>query len=321
MLFDIIMLILGLTFLIFGGDSLVNGAKRIGLRLGVSSLVIGLTVVAFGTSAPELLISIQSALKGSPDIAMGNVVGSNICNLGLVLGCAALVAPMPVHRDNIRINWPVTCGASILLIVLGNDGLIDLWEGLLFIVLLATYLFFTLRYSSQPLEDLEIDDSEIKEVSEQENFGIMKGLSKDMTYILLGGLGLYFGSEWFVESARAIATHLGVSERVIGITLVALGTSLPELVTSLIAAVRRDTDLALGGLLGSNIFNIFSILGITSLIHEIHVDPEIIRSDFYWMLGITVLVFPMMFYRYRIFRGRGTVLLLFYTVYTYLVVM
>lgn len=322
MLLDVFTLILGLVFLIFGGDSLVNGAKRIGLRLGISPLVIGLTVVAFGTSAPELLISVQSALKGSPDIAMGNVVGSNICNLALVLGCAAMLAPMPVHKDNIRINWPVTLVASVVLIVLVQDKLISVWEGFAFVTALAAYLFFTLRFSSQPMDlDIELDpEDQPRPLTEQESYGILKGLGKDATYILLGGLGLYFGSEWFVESARNLATALGVSERVIGITLVAFGTSLPELVTSMIAAYKRDTDLALGGLLGSNIFNILSILGITSLIQEIHVDEKIISSDLYWMIGITLLIFPMMLYRRQIFRLQAGVLLTFYVVYTYLVI-
>lgn len=310
------MLALGLVFLIFGGDSLVTGAKRIGLRLGISSLVIGLTIVAFGTSAPELFISIQAALSGSPDIAMGNVVGSNICNLALVLGCAALVAPIPVHPDNIRFNWPITLFASLLLTFFAQDGGIGRWEGGLFFLFLISYLIFTLRFAKGTLEVEDLNEVDLPDPTTADTFGVLKGIGRDLTYIFLGGLGLYFGSEWFVDSARHIAVGLGISERIVGITLVAFGTSLPELVTSLIAAYKRDTDMALGSLLGSNIFNIFSILGITGMIQEIHVVDEIIRSDLYWMLAITLLIFPMMLYRQRIHWKRGLVLLIFYSVYT-----
>ncbi len=310
---NIVYLVLGLAALIFGGDSLVSGAKRVGVRLGVSSLVIGLTVVAFGTSAPELFISVQSALSGSPDIAMGNVVGSNICNLALVLGAATLVAPMPVHKDNIYINWPVTFAASLLLLFVVQDGLLVAWEGLIFIICLGVYLFTTFKYGEQPLDD------DIPEVDKENARGILEGFSRDVAFIFLGGMALYFGSEWFVGGAKGIAEEFNVSERIIGITLVALGTSLPELVTSLIAAYKRDTDMALGGLLGSNIFNIFSILGITSLIQDIYVAPKIISSDLYWMLGITFLLFPMMVLQRRVSWQYAIVLLGIYVGYTYLV--
>lgn len=293
---------------------MVKGATSIALRIHISPLVVGLTIVAFGTSAPELLISIKSALAGSPDIAMGNVVGSNICNLGLVLGVIAVIYPIHVNSNSIKIDWPVTMGSSLLLYFLIRGGLITIYEGILFVLLLIIYSVFIIRKSRR-------ETKAMKGISEEFDFSPpSKQLGIDLLFIFMGCLGLYFGSEWFVAGAQQLAAFLGVSERVIGLTVVALGTSLPELVTAVVASYRKETDLALGNLMGSNIFNILSILGITSIIKEIEVNKLIINVDMIWMLGITFIILPMMIYQRNVARIEGLILLGIYFFYTYTVI-
>jgi cation:H+ antiporter len=317
MIFDIFFLVIGLLILILGGDSLVRGASSIALRLHISPLVVGLTIVAFGTSAPELLISIQSALAGSPDLIMGNVIGSNICNLALVLGVTAVICPINVQKDSIRLDWPVTMGSSLLLffLVKEEEARVSFYEGLFFVILLivyTTYIIYKSRKETKVLKAME------------EDLGITAGpernVWKDLGFIAAGCAGLYFGSEWFVGGAQNLARYLGVTERVIGITVVALGTSLPELVTAIVASIKKETDLALGNLMGSNIFNVLSILGITSLIKEITVSETIIRNDLIPMLWLTLLILPLMLFRRRIGRPAGILLLAIYLFYTYTVV-
>jgi cation:H+ antiporter len=307
-----ILLIVGLAVLILGGELLVRGASRIALRLKMSPLVVGVTIVAFGTSAPELLISIQAALAGSPDITMGNVIGSNICNLALVLGVTALIAPIPVNSDSIKIDWPMTMGCTLLLYFLVQEGYVNDYEGLGFILLLVLYLIFIIRRSRKN----HISPQDLGIEVEAPTSGSTKNMLKDLSLILIGGAGLYFGSDWFVNSAKDLAIYMGISERIVGITVVALGTSLPELVTSVVAAFKKETDMALGNLMGSNIFNILSILGITSLIAEIEVSEVIINSDMIWMMGITLLILPFMALNKIVDRYEGLILLGIYIYYT-----
>lgn len=314
MIFSTLVLLAGLTLLIISGDFLVRGASSLALRFHISTLVIGLTVVAFGTSAPELFVSIRAALEGTPDITMGNVVGSNICNLALVLGVATLIAPMKVHGDSLRIDWPVTMGASLLLYYFMQGGYISWYEGSIFVVLLVLYITFLIRKSRKE----HISRHALEEVIDVELPA--RAPWQDVLFLLGGVAGLYFGSEWFVGSARELAAYLGVTERVISITVVAVGTSLPELVTSAIAAFKKEADLALGNLLGSNIFNIFSILGITSIIKEVYVNSTILNVDMLWMLALTLVVLVMMFTQRTISRIEGGILLSFYCVYTYFVI-
>lgn len=307
-----IFLVAGLAVLILGGELLVRGASRIALRLKISPLVVGVTIVAFGTSSPELLISIQAALSGSPDITMGNVVGSNICNLALVLGITALIAPIPVNSDSIKIDWPMTMGCSLLLYFLVREGYVNDYEGIGFLIILILYVVFIIRRSRKNHigpEALGIDLDIPKSTSN-------KNLFKDISLILIGGAGLYFGSDWFVNSAKDLAIYLGISERIVGITVVALGTSLPELVTSVVAAFKKETDLALGNLMGSNIFNILSILGITSIIADIEVNSVILNSDIIWMLGITLILLPFMAINKVVDRYEGLILVGIYLYYT-----
>lgn len=315
MLLNLLLLVAGLLVLILGGDFLVRGASNIALRIHISPLVVGLTIVAFGTSAPELLISLKSALSGSPDLAMGNVVGSNICNLALVLGITTLIAPINVRPDSMKIDWPVAMGSSLLLYFASKGGYIGRIEGIIFISLLIAYTFFIVRKSrkeTKSMRELEED------LDLPENAG--NNVWKDVVFLIIGCVGLYFGSDWFVTGAQDLARELGVSERIIGITVLALGTSLPELVTAIVASLKKETDLALGNLMGSNIFNVLSIIGITSSITDIQVSFEIINHDMIPMLMITLLILPMMITGRQIGRFEGGILVMIYMYYTYTVV-
>ncbi|NJN27872.1 MAG: calcium/sodium antiporter [Cyclobacteriaceae bacterium] len=311
----ITLLIIGLIVLIVGGDYLVKGASSIALRLHLSPLVVGLTIVAFGTSAPELVISIQSAVSGSPDLAMGNVVGSNICNLALVLGLTAVINPVKVQSNSIQVDWPVTMGSALLLYLTVREGFLEFWEGVLFVVLLLLYLVFIIRQSRKDVKAMQkmMDQDDIPDAPS-------KQIWKDLGFIAIGCLGLYYGSEWFVGSAKELALSLGVEERVVGLTVVALGTSLPELVTACVASYKGQSDLALGNLMGSNIFNILSILGLTSMIQSIPVHVDILNKDIIWMLLITLMILPLMIMRREVGRVDGLILLVVYSIYVYTVV-
>lgn len=299
-----------------GGDFLVRGASSLALRLHMTPLVVGLTIVAFGTSAPELLISLSAAISGSPDLAMGNVVGSNICNLALVLGVTILIGPVRVNADSIQIDWPVTMGSSLLLFYLVRDNSLGIYEGIFFVSILLAYTIFIIRRSRKTMK-AEIDMEKELDVPDLPS----KSLNKDIGIIIIGSVGLYFGAKWFVIGAKELALFLEVSQRVIGITIVALGTSLPELVTAIVASFKKETDLALGNLLGSNIFNVLSILGITSIVTEIHVSEIIHQVDMLWMLGITLLILPLMLFQRKLARTEGVILLFIYVYYTYSVIM
>jgi len=319
MYLNILLLVAGLFILILGGDFLVKGATSIALRFKLSPLVVGLTIVAFGTSAPELLISIKAALSGSPDLTMGNVVGSNICNLGLVLGVTAIITPIYVGKDSLRIDWPVAMGSSLLLFSVSSFGFINWLEGVLFMTLLIAYVAFLIIHSRKKhLDNRQLETSFEEEELEE---GPSKSVYKDLGFLVLGCAGLYFGADWFVGGAQEIAVYLGVSERIIGITVLALGTSLPELTTAIIASLRKETDLALGNLLGSNIFNVLSILGITSMIKTIEVNQEIVNIDMLWMLGITFVILPFMITSKHVEKWEGIVLLGVYFYYVFAVIL
>ena len=308
----LIFLFAGLFMLVLGGDFLVKGSTNLALRMRISPLVVGLTIVAFGTSSPELLVSINAVISGSPDLTMGNVIGSNICNLALVLGVTAIIRPIQVNSDSIKIDWPMTMGSSVLLYFLVREGLLKSFEGVIFILLLIGYTAFVIGKSRKENRTASFDEK--RELSGRNG---KKYLYKDIVFIAIGCVGLFYGSDWFVEGGKGLAQLLGVSERVIGITVLALGTSLPELVTASIASFKNQTDLALGNLMGSNIFNILSILGITSIIKEIEVSDIILNTDMFWMLGITLLILPMMVHKREVGRYEGFVLLLVYGYYTF----
>jgi cation:H+ antiporter len=316
MVTTVVLLIIGLIVLIVGGDYLVRGSSSIALRLHLSPLVVGLTIVSFGTSAPELLISVQSAIKGSPDITMGNVVGSNICNLALVLGLTAVISPVKVQPNSIKIDWPMTMGSSLLLFLVVREGLLSSFEGIIFLVAISIYLFLIIRQSRINIKSQKINSEKSNDIPDAPS----KQIWKDALFIIIGCVALYYGSEWFVTSAKDLAISIGVEERVVGLTVVALGTSLPELVTAAVASYKGETDLALGNLMGSNIFNILSILGITAIIKPVLVNAEILNKDIIWMLLITLLILPLMVVRRVVGRADGIVLLIVYAVYVYTVV-
>ncbi|KYG79617.1 calcium/sodium antiporter [Roseivirga echinicomitans] len=309
LLSTILILVLGLVTLIIGGEILVKGASKLALRFNVSSLVVGLTVVAFGTSAPELLVSLNSALKGAPDFALGNVIGSNISNLALVLGTAALFGFIPIKKDSARRDWPVTLGSSLLLYIFAYNGLISNIEGAILVILLMIYLGSLLYVTRK--EQIKLDIEAPKDQLEK------WGIAKDIFQVSLGVVCLYFGADWFIGGAEEIAVDFGVSQRVIGLTVLALGTSLPELFTSVIAARKGETDLALGNLLGSNIFNVLSIVGITSIIKPLSVNMDILHTDFPWMIGITILILPLMIFRKRLGTPSGIILIASYLLYVF----
>ncbi len=309
-------LFIGLALLFFGGEFLVRGAVSLALKLKVSSLVIGLTVVASATSAPELLVSLQAAIDGHPDIAFGNIIGSNIANIGLIMGLTAMLFVLPVQRKNYTFDWLVMLGVSVLLYVLvmiGQSKQLGFISGAILVTLLIAYNYYKIRTSRTATinaEDLKIDvDAKIEP------------LWKVLGFLLLGILGLRFGASFFVEGAAGIALDFGVSERIISVTVVAVGTSVPELVASLIAARKNESDMAIGNLIGSNIFNILSVLGLTALITPIPVnDAALFNFDFWWMLGFALLVFPFMglITKGKLGRIEGLILFAIYIVYVLL---
>ncbi len=301
------LLFLGLVILLAGGKILVDGASGIAIKLGMSAGLIGLTIVAFGTSAPELLVSVNAALKGNSDIAIGNVIGSNIANIALVLGISGIFYPILIKRNHLKIDYLITLLATFLFFGLSYNGVISGIEGIVMFTLFISFNVYLFKTSSN-------DDPEVLEEVE-----LAKNLSwsKSILYFTGGIIGLYFGSELLVENAVLISREFGVSERIIGVTIIAIGTSLPELITSIIAALSKRTDLALGNILGSNIMNILSIIGLTAIIKPIGVSVEFINSDFLWMLGITIFLFPLMKTKMRVSKIEGTLLLLSYSAYLF----
>ncbi|WP_209329626.1 calcium/sodium antiporter [Lunatimonas salinarum] len=301
-----ILLTVGLLLLLAGGKVLVDGASAIAARLGLSAGLIGLTIVAFGTSAPELLVSVTAALKGNSDIAIGNVVGSNIANITLVLGITSLVFPVVITRSILRMDYLFTLITTVFFFLLSLNGIISFLEGLVLVgLLVAVNLYFFKKIGR-----VEISDEDTIELKK-------KSIWLSLGYVLLGILGLYFGAELFVENGVDIAQTLGVSERVIGITVIAVGTSLPELITSVIAALKKETDIAIGNILGSNMMNILSIIGVTALVRPIPVSLDFIYNDYLWMIAFTVLLFPLMRLRYNLSRIDGGILLGGYLIYIF----
>ncbi|MFT5779735.1 MAG: cation:H+ antiporter [Crocinitomicaceae bacterium] len=310
---DYLFLLLGLVVLIVGGEFLVKGAVGCSTAFKISPLVIGMTVVSFGTSAPELLVSIQSAWNGNPGIAIGNVVGSNIANIALVLGITVLIFPLIVERQTKVIDYPTMLGATILFYVFALDNMIELWEGILLFSILVVFIVMLITNSRKKTKKA------IAEVDEDIEEAKKRPFWKSGLFLLIGLVGLFFGSEWFVDGAVGIAETLLAGnpdkDSIIGVTVVALGTSAPELVASCVAAYRKETDISVGNLIGSNIFNIFAVIGITSMVKPIEVSDKILGFDMYWMLGITALLFFVLWIGKRIGRIKGAILLLSYAAY------
>lgn len=308
---DYLFLTLGLVILVVSGELLVRGAVELALKFNISRLVIGMTIVSFGTSAPELLVSMQAALSGHPDIAIGNVVGSNIANISLILGITVLIFPLAVHRDSIRIDWPMTMIASVLIYVFMLNFKVEPFEGFVLVSILSGFVIWLVRKSRKKNKAENEENQIIEKFS-------MWSLARSVVLVLLGCGGLVWGGKWLLDGAVGIATDFGISERIIGVTLVAFGTSIPELITSVVAAFKKESDISVGNLIGSNLFNILGILGITSLVKEIPVSAETMNFDILWMLGITALLFPFMYFGMKFTRLKGVVLLSAYLMYVFL---
>ena len=310
-----IYLLIGLVVLVFGADWLVRGASRIAAKVGISSLVIGLTVVAFGTSAPEMAVSVGAALRGSADMALGNVVGSNIFNVLGILGAAALAAPLLVNKQLIRLDVPVMIGVSVLAFVLCMDGNFSRIEGFGFLTLLFAYTGW-LIFEARREKALEARADENTELKAHGSTWINVGL------IIIGLVFLVFGAQLLVGSATTIARAFGVSDLVIGLTIVAIGTSLPELATSVIATIKGERDIAIGNVVGSSIFNLLAVLGAASVVSEggIKVAASAIQFDLPVMLAVAVVCFPI-FITGQVTRLQGAIMIFYYIAYTALLIL
>ncbi len=309
---SILWVVLGFALLVVGGEYLVRSSVALSFKFDISKMVIGMTVVSFATSAPELLVSLQAALSGSPAIAINNVVGSNVANIGLVLGVTAMVGTIAVDKSFYKLNWPVMMVFSIVLYYfLKNDNVLTAIEGGILFTGLVIFLVYLIRSAKKDAVSEEVDDA----LAKVSNFKI--GL-----WLLIGAASLYFGSEWLVEGSKEIARSVGVSEAVIGVSLIAIGTSVPELAASVIAAAKQEKAISLGNLIGSNIFNIASVLGLTALVKPIPVtEPQILSNDIFWMLGFSAVLIPLIFLpkRMQISRVKGFFLVVGYGVFMFLV--
>lgn len=302
---DFLYIISGLVLLVLGGNWLLKSSVGLSSKLKISKIIVGLTVVSFATSAPEMIVSVQAALNGFPDIAIGNVVGSNIANIGLVLGVVLLINAINVDASFYSTDWPTKMIASTLLFVfLVIDGVLSRIEGFIFIAILVVFLIILIKKNKKVVLEIEREEEDLSYL-------------KIVVLLFLGGFALWAGSELLVTGAVNLAKHLGVSERVIAITVVSIGTSIPELASSIIAAIKKESDISIGNIIGSNIFNILSVLGITAIIHPIdHVDVRIVHQDIFWMLGFAFVLLPLV-----VFPKRGSLsfkegtLLLWWTAY------
>lgn len=304
----------GLLWLVLGGDWLVKGAAAIARFAGLTPAVIGLTIVAAGTSFPELVVSVISAIEGRPDLAVGNAVGSNISNTTLILGLTALLVPLPVRGNVVRLEWPVMALASLFCWAFMQDATIDRVEGVAFLAALVAFLAYSVRIARRELTETETSEYS-ESLATQEDTTRYAGWFKALGLIGLGIVGLIVGGQFIVQAAVELARLGGLSERVIGLTIVAVGTSAPEVATSIVAARRGQTDVAIANIIGSNIFNILGILGVTALIHPITFDPALAGTDMGWLVGTSLLLFPMLRTGMTLVRREGALLLTTYVVY------
>ena len=276
---------IGIFLLIKGGDWLMRASVALSFSFSIPKIVIGMTVVSFATSAPELIVSVQAALSGHPDLALGNVVGSNIANLGLVLGITAIISPINVSQSFYKTDWPMMIVSSLLFYYfIVTDSKLDAVEGAFMFVLLIFFIFYLIKFQNKT------------ELDEKTNIEQVMTLKKMIGYLLIGGFSLWLGSETLIKGAVSLAESMGVSERIISVSIVSLGTSIPELTASIIAIINKEKAISIGNLVGSNIFNLMAVLGITAMIHPLSVeDPGLLSNDVLWMLGISFLILPLVF--------------------------
>jgi len=305
---DYLFLALGFLFLFLGGEFLVKASVWLALKFNISKLVIGVTVVSFATSAPELLVSLESAMSGHSQISFGNVIGSNIANIGLVLGLTCIVGPMKVDKESLSLNYPMMLISSLALFLalFFFNGINWIVGSVLFLALVLFLIVSVSSSSASDQEELEVDDS--------------LTLTKSVFLLVLGGVGLYFGADFFIKGAVSIAKSFNIDDRIISLSLVAIGTSIPELAASLIAAFKKQNGIALGNLIGSNIFNILAVLGITSFFVELNLeDKTIFYTDLIWMMAFALIIYPLQKIGKKNMLGlrEGIVILAMYLAYLY----
>lgn len=314
---DYFWLILGLGVLVLGGEFLVKGAVGFSSVMKISPLVVGMTVVAFGTSAPELLVSLTSALQGNADIAIGNVVGSNIANIALVLGITVLIFPVIADKQTKNVDLPMMIGATFLFFFFARDLEIDMFEGVVMLSIIIAFTYLLIRNARK--KNIVGDDDDFSEEMKNPSFW------KSLFFLLVGFVGLYFGAEWFIKGAVGIADVLLADNphknTIIAVTVVAFGTSAPELVASCVAAYRKQTDISIGNLIGSNIFNILVVLGVTSVVTPIPVERGVIGFDMIWVIGIAILLVVLIAIGSKVGRIKGVILLSTYIAYISIILM
>ena len=306
-----LMLFFGLALLILGGNLLLKSAVSISLKFNIAKILIGMTVVSFATSAPELIVSIKSALLGSSDLAVSNVLGSNIANIGLVLGLIILISPIQIPKDIYRLDWPVMMISAILFYIFILDLKIQRYEGVILFSCLIVSIIILIKQRSKNNQDIELDSEKTDTVF------------KSISILILGAFFLYLGSEWFVLAAIDIANYFNISQRIIGISVVSVGTSIPELATSLVAIIKKEKNISIGNLIGSNIFNVFAVLGITSILIPLNVvDLNLIQFDIYIMIFFAFVIFPLIFFPKRLVLGRleGSLIFGCYIFYIYSII-
>ena len=298
---------LGFLLLVLGGEFIVRASIAISLKFNISKVVIGMTVVAFATSLPELLVSLKAAVNGSSSIAINNVIGSNIANIGMVLGLTAIIGNIPVVKSFYRLDWPVMMFFSLMLyFFLYNDNLLSSFEGLILFTSLIIFLFFVVRYNAKDLSAADAIDESLNKTS---GFKIL-------IWLIFASFSLYYGAEWLVSSAIDLAKSIGVSEAVISVSVIAIGTSIPELATSVIAIAKNEKGISIGNLIGSNIFNIGSVLGLTTIIKPILItDSNILDRDIVWMLVFAFLVLILSLFpkKNNITKTKGFLLVVLYS--------
>jgi len=308
----ILLFVLGIGLLYVGAEVLVSNASGLALRIGIRPLIIGFTIIAMGTSSPELAVSLLSAIKGTKDIALGNIIGSNIANIGLVIGVAAIIRPLKIRVNTIRREMPYLIVATGIFYLLSLDGVMGLFDGL---VLFGGFIIFIVYMIRLAQKDRQKDKEFFDGIGTKKR---KRSMVIELILIICGLAGLVGGSTLMVNSAKVIALNLGISEIVIGITLVALGTSLPELAISAVGALKGEVDLAVGNAIGSNLFNILFVIAIVAMVYPIPVESGLLKFDYIFMLGLSIIFLPMMIKNLRITRLEGIFLLLLYAVYIWL---
>jgi cation:H+ antiporter len=313
-----VLLIGGLALLTLGGETLVRNATGLALKANISPLIVGLTVVAIGTSTPELFASLQAAWSGSSGMVVGNVVGSNIANLGLALGLTALVRPLTIDKNIVvTLDWSILMVVTVLFGLLALDGVYSKVDGVVFLGVMAIIMF------GQVVRSRKMKLAQVTAKKPSENLigfdqHARKNYSVLFIWITTGCVLLYYGASLFIDGASDLARNFSISEHVIGLTVVAFGTSIPEIVASVTAALKGQSELSIGNIIGSNIMNILFVLGVTSTVSEIDIDPSMIKGDFWWMLGTTALLYPILTIGKKVSRVHGAIYLTCYIVYVWL---